>query len=55
MSEKELVWVHPNFKKMLKKKAADQGTSIINMTENMSKKIDLPIERRRNGFQRFKL
>lgn len=31
------VWVDSNFKKMLKKEAAEQGLSILKFTENISK------------------
>ena len=58
MSDKELMWVHPNFKKMMKKKAADNSTSIINISKEMSNRVELPQKQERRGksaFQRFKL
>jgi len=58
MTDKDLVWVHPNFKRMLKKKAADEGKSMIKMTEEMSNRITphkVEERRKKSAFQRFKL
>jgi len=32
------IWVHPDFRKSIKKQAADEGTSVIELSEKISKR-----------------
>jgi len=41
------MWVHPNFKKALKKKAAERGVPMLDFTEEFAQEFDMPQERKK--------
>ena len=43
------IWVHPKFKKKLKKEAVEREMSIIELTERLAEDVDSIIERKKGG------
>jgi len=47
------LWVHPNFKKKLKKEAADKEISVVKLTEELADDSNKMLRKIKNGKKAF--